>query len=214
MNPLIITCLSQKGGVGKSTLARLIARTYADAGWRVKIADFNTRQKTSVDWVALRMANSLKPEIAAEPFSSTKALKREQYDLVVVDGRPDSDTSSLEAARMALLNIIPTGVSVDDLKPQILFANELSAKGVDRGSILFVINQTIGSAASLRAAREHITAAGYRCAETDLPAKTSYHNAQNIGAAVSETEHATLNERAEALAAEIVGRANEIEDAA
>lgn len=212
--PQIITCLSQKGGVGKSTIARLIARTYAEAGWRVKIADFNTRQKTSVDWVAVRMANSLKPELAAEPFTSVKAVLRENHDLVVIDGKPDSDVTSLEAAKAALLNVIPTGVSIDDLKPQILFVNELVSKGVNRASVLFVINQTIGSAASLRMAREYILGAGYRCAETDLPAKTSYHNAQNIGAAVSETDIATLNERAESLAAEIVSRANEIEDQA
>lgn len=208
----IITCLSQKGGVGKSTLARLIARTYASAGWSVKIADFNTKQKTSVDWVALRMVNSLEPQIAAEPFSSVKALSRETHDLIVVDGKPDSDTSSLEAARVALLNVIPTGVTVDDLRPQVLFANELVTKGVKRERMLFVINQTIGSVAALRNAQEFIAAAGFRLAQTDLPAKTSYHNAQNVGAAVSETDHPTLNERAEALAAEIVTRANEIED--
>ncbi|WP_193371722.1 hypothetical protein [Polymorphum gilvum] len=36
---LFIGTISQKGGVGKSTLARLIAREYALAGWNVKIAD-------------------------------------------------------------------------------------------------------------------------------------------------------------------------------
>src|SRR5690606_13225664 len=137
MNPLIITCLSQKGGVGKSTFARLIARTYAAAGWRVKIADFNVKQKTSVDWVAVRMQNELEPQLAAEPFTSVKALARENHDLVVVDGRPDSDTTSLEAARLALLNVIPTGVSADDLRPQVLFARELVAKGVCEDRILF-----------------------------------------------------------------------------
>jgi chromosome partitioning protein len=212
MAALIITCLSQKGGVGKSTIARLIARTYASAGWSVKIADFNTKQKTSVDWVALRMVNSLEPQIAAEPFSSVKALARESHDLIVVDGKPDSDTTSLEAARVALLNVIPTGVSVDDLRPQVMFANELVAKGVKRDRLLFVINQTIGSAPALRNAQDFITAAGFRYAETDLPVKTSYHNAQGIGAAVSETDHPSLNERAETLATEIVTRANELED--
>lgn len=212
MSGQIITFLSQKGGVGKSTLARLIARTYAEAGWRVKIADFNTKQKTSVDWVALRITNSLKPEISAEPFSSVKALARENYDLIVVDGRPDSDATSLEAARVALLNVIPTGVSADDLKPQLLFANELVSKGVRREHILFVVNQTIGSPAQLRKAHEFIQANGYSFAPTDLPARTSYHNAQDVGAAVSETDHESLNERADQLASEIVARANEIED--
>jgi len=33
MAPVLISLLSQKGGVGWSTLARLIAREYANAGW-------------------------------------------------------------------------------------------------------------------------------------------------------------------------------------
>lgn len=41
MTALIIGCISQKGGVGKSTLARLIAREYANSGWNVKIADLD-----------------------------------------------------------------------------------------------------------------------------------------------------------------------------
>src|SRR4051794_37335074 len=36
-----IGVISQKGGVGKSTVARLIAREFAQAGWNVKIADLD-----------------------------------------------------------------------------------------------------------------------------------------------------------------------------
>jgi chromosome partitioning protein len=38
---VIIAMVSQKGGIGKSTLSRLIAREYANAGWSVKIADLD-----------------------------------------------------------------------------------------------------------------------------------------------------------------------------
>ena len=46
---LVIGVVSQKGGVGKSTCARLIAREYAYAGWDVKIADLDVSQGTSFD---------------------------------------------------------------------------------------------------------------------------------------------------------------------
>ena len=36
---VMIGVVSQKGGVGKSTISRLVAREYAAAGWTVKIAD-------------------------------------------------------------------------------------------------------------------------------------------------------------------------------
>jgi MinD-like ATPase involved in chromosome partitioning or flagellar assembly len=38
---LLIGVVSQKGGVGKSTLCHLIAREYAAGSWNVKIADLD-----------------------------------------------------------------------------------------------------------------------------------------------------------------------------
>lgn len=206
-----IACLSQKGGVGKSTLSRLIARTYAASGWTVKICDFNTKQKTSVDWAALRMSSQIDPEIAAEAFSSVRNAVKQDYDLLVLDGRPDSDTTSLECARESSTIVIPTSVTFDDLKPQVLFAHELIAKGIDRRRVLFVLNRTGDSQAAIRDARGYVESAGYRVAGTDLPARTAYEIAQNSGYAISETTYTTLKERADAVAAEIVDNVTETE---
>lgn len=206
-----IACLSQKGGVGKSTLSRLIARTYAGAGWTVKICDFNTKQKTSVDWAALRMSSQIAPEIAAEAFTNVKSALKQDFDLLVLDGRPDSDTTSLDCARGAAVTVIPTSVTFDDLKPQVLFAHELIAKGVDRRRVVFVLNRTGDSQAAIRDARAYIESAGYFVLQHDLPARTAYEIAQNSGYSVSETTFATLKERADAIAGEIVDRVNELE---
>lgn len=207
---LVISCLSQKGGVGKSTLARLIARTYAAAKWRVKIADFNTKQTTSVDWVAKRLSSDCKPEIAAEPFERIDNALRSDCDLLVIDGKPDSDTSSLAIARASNLVVVPTGVTSDDLRPQVAFALELVARGITRSRILFVINRSNESQIALRDAQEYIAAGGFKTVPTDLPDKTGYQMAQNSGRATSETYFAKLNERAEQLAAEIVQTVNRL----
>lgn len=208
MASLVIACLSQKGGVGKSTLARLLARTYASAGWSVKIADFNVRQKTSVDWAAVRMTQDVSPAIAAESFVSTKTLRKENHDLIVADGKPDSDQSSLEIARSADICVLPTGLTADDLKPQAMFANELVTKGVDRSKILFVLNKTTESHVAVAEARQYLESIGYLVCKTDLSTKTGYQMAQNTGRSIAETNYHTLNERADALAAEIVARIN------
>lgn len=205
---LIIACLSQKGGVGKSTIARLLARTYAAAGWSVKICDFNTRQLTSVDWVAVRLQAGLEPEIAAQPMNSVKKLRGEPYDLLVIDGAPDSNETSLDVARIADLIVIPTGLTVDDLKPQVSFSNELISKGVPSDRLIFVLNKTTESELASREASTFLRNQGFLVAATDLAAKTGYQMAQNIGAAVSETKYPTLNDRADTLAAEIVDRMN------
>ncbi len=214
MPDLIIACLSQKGGVGKSTLTRLIARTYAAAGWEVKIADFNVRQKTSVDWVANRMEDNVEPAIAAEPYSSPKNMKRETANLVVADGKPDSDQSSLEIARLADLVIVPTGFSFDDLKPQLAFAAELVAKGISRDRILFVLNKITESELAVNEAKLAIRQAGFTVANSELSSKTGYQMAQNIGRAVSETKYPSLNDKAEELAAEIAALVNKLSEAA
>jgi chromosome partitioning protein len=47
---VVIGIVSQKGGVRKSTLARLIAREYANAGW-----DLDVSQGTSFNWQGRRL---------------------------------------------------------------------------------------------------------------------------------------------------------------
>lgn len=213
MADLVIACLSQKGGVGKSTLARLIARTYAVAGWSVKICDFNTTQLTSAKWAGLRRAAGIEPEIPAEPYNTPSRLRRESANLVVADGRPDSDQSSLDIARISDLVIVPTGLSLDDLEPQLAFAHELVEKGVPKERIFFVLNKTTDSPTAVQEARHYLRA--YRVAEQDLGARTSYQRAQNHGRALSEVglKVGALEEKADLLAAEIVHRVAELEQA-
>lgn len=201
---LAIACLSQKGGVGKSTLSRLIATTYAKAGWSVKIADFNTKQKTSVDWAAQRLDQALAPEIRAEAFSNVKLAMKDDVDLIVFDGKPDSEASTLEIAKAANLVLLPCGVTTDDLMPQVKFAHELVSRGIRRSDILFVLNKTLDSAVAIQDARNFLLDAGYQTARTDLPARTGYQMAQNSGRALTETPYPSLNERAGELAQEIV----------
>ena len=77
--------------------------------------------------------------------------------------------------------------------------------------ILFVLNKTIESDLAVREARAYISErTGYKLAEQDLSVRTGYQMAQNNGRAVSETNFDTLNEKADALAAEIVERMTEL----
>lgn len=203
-----LAVLSQKGGVGKSTIARLMATAYAGAGWRVKLADFNTKQLTSVEWAAMRMDAAFTPDVPAEAFPNVKkALTQQtQYDLMVFDGKPDSDVITLEIARESDMILVPAGVSLDDLRPQVKFAHELLQRGVDRKDILFVLNKSLDSAASVTDAKGFIEAAGYQVAQNDLPSKTGYQLAQNQGRSVNESAYPSLNDRADALAQEIIDR--------
>ena len=54
---VIVGFVSQKGGVGKSTLARALATVAAEAGIKVKIADLDPQQQTIARWEERRAAN-------------------------------------------------------------------------------------------------------------------------------------------------------------
>src|SRR5579863_9649118 len=84
----IIGVVSQKGGVGKSTLCQLIAREAAAAGKQAKILDFDVKQMSSTDWVRARLERDLEPLVEAEPAKNIeKALRHNRgYDVVVLDG--------------------------------------------------------------------------------------------------------------------------------
>src|SRR3984957_13453992 len=117
----IIAFVSQKGGVGKSTLSRALAREAAKSGLTTKIADLDTQQGTSVDWGRIRLNEGLQPPVAVEAFSTAaQALKvAKQYDLLIIDGPARASSGTLEIAKVANLVVQPSGPSNDDLRPAI-----------------------------------------------------------------------------------------------
>src|SRR5881398_3238550 len=58
---MIVSFVSQKGGVYKSTLARLLAREFAAQDWTVKIADLDISQGTCFQWRAQRLERQIEP---------------------------------------------------------------------------------------------------------------------------------------------------------
>lgn len=205
---LMIGMVSQKGGVGKSTLARLLAREYAQAGWSVKIADLDISQGTSTDWKQRREQSSLDPEVAVEPFRTVaQAVKiAELYDLIVFDGPPHSMSGTLEIGRASALTVLPTGLSLDDLRPSVMLAHELVDNGIPASKILFALCRVGDRENEIEEARTYITRAGYDCAAGSLPEKTGYRRASDEGKALSEVTYPSLKERAEELAQSIIDR--------
>ncbi|GAB5480143.1 MAG: ParA family protein [Marinobacter nauticus] len=203
---LMIGMVSQKGGVGKSTLARLIAREYAQAGWRVKIADLDISQGTSTDWKQRREQNSLEPEVAVEPFRTVAQARKvaELYDMMIYDGPPHSMSGTLEISRSSALTILPTGLALDDLRPTIMLAHELVDNGIPADRILFAMCRVGDRENEIEEARTYISRAGYACAAGSLPEKTGYRRASDEGKALSEVTYPSLKGRAEELAQSII----------
>lgn len=203
----IIGLVSQKGGVGKSTLARGLAVLYAGAGWTVKIGDLDAAQKTSTDWLGLRIEANLKPLMDVGPYGTVGAavIAGAGFDLLLLDSKPGDFTMALEIAKAADLVLLPTNTSLDDLRPTIRLAHQLKARGIDQAKLLFVLNNT-NSAVSAEEARAMIVEhAGFAVTAGDVPNKFGYQLAQSRGRSITETTHASLNSRATAALKEIVG---------
>ena len=205
---LVLGVISQKGGVGKSTISRLIAREYAQAGWDVKIGDLDISQGTSVDWKKRREENQLKPEIAVEPFRTVaQALKHaDVYDLMVLDGAPHSTKGTLDIAKASDLVILPTGLSLDDLRPSVLLAHELSESTIPNSKITFALCRVGDGQKEVEEARHYIIQSGYDVLNGSIPEKTAYRRASDAGKAVSEVSYLSLRTRAEEVAQSIIDK--------
>lgn len=210
----IIGMVSQKGGVGKSTLARMMAREFVSGGLTTKIADLDTQQQTCTNWAGRRAENAIEPEIQVQSFASIKSAVDEasRFDALILDGKPNASEQTLEIAKAANLVVIPTGQTVDDLHPGVVLAHSLRKKGITPDKIAFAMFKTTGSERENTAAREYIQQAGYMVLDGEVSVSTAYGSASDQGKAITETSFKTLNERASKLAQSVIDRMVELQE--
>lgn len=210
---LLIGVVSQKGGVGKSTLARLIAREYSANEWYVKIADMDISQGTCWHWNTRRMKNKIQPDVTVQQFSSVDNVLRvaKNYDLVVFDGAPHSTKGTLQISEQSDVVILPTGVAKDDLDPTIRLANELRKKGTDVEKIAITLWGVGDSKSEIEEAKDYVKYAGYYLLPCCLQLKTGYRRANDVGRALTETNYASLNKKADMFVQAVVDRINYVE---
>ena len=205
--PKIIGVVSQKGGVGKSTLCQLIAREAAIAGKHAKILDFDVKQMTSTDWGRARLEREIAPAIEAEPTKNVaKALNQcKDYDIVVLDGAPGSPKRTAELMPECDLIILPTGASRADLVPSLALARRIADMQLATDGPVFALCRvlTANEAAEARAA---IAIAGFETLDGELIERPGYRQAQNLGRSLTETAFPSLNGKARQLARNILDR--------
>ncbi len=206
----IISLISQKGGVGKSALARLIAVAFAKAGWHVKIGDLDTGQGSTAKWKSRRDMNGIEPEIPVEKYATVeRAIKdAENFDLMILDGPAFAERRGLTMAKASDLIILPTGYSLDDMEPQIETAYELEDKGIDSDKIVFVFCRAEGSDSEDAAARSYMKKARVTVLDPIFPERASIRQAHNTGRAASEVAHPSIKEKVIPLAQAIADLVN------
>ena len=203
----VVAFVSQKGGVGKSTLSRALAREAAAGGLRVKVADLDIQQGTSVDWHRQRLNANIEPVVSVEAFATAaQALGvANGFDILILDGPARTSQATLEIARAANLVVQPTGASLDDLRPAVREFHALVKAGIPSARLAFALNR-IGTQAEEAETRAYLAEAGYVVLDGCLLERPAYRQAQNAGNSITETRYAALNERADTLIQSIIDR--------
>jgi chromosome partitioning protein len=210
----IISLVSQKGGVGKSAIVRVLAVEFVRAGWTVKIADIDTMQGTSTKWKLRRDAAKIQPEIPVEKFATVDRALREadKYDLMLIDGPAHAEKGGLAMARKSKLILMPTCYGLDDLEAQIEAAYELEENGIDPARIWFIFSRTTGSPNEEQTAREYLHRARINVLEPIIAELPCIRQAHSGGKAASEVSFPVIRERAMALAVAVATKLSELQD--
>ena len=201
-----IAMVAQKGGVGKSTLARIIAVEAAKGGLQAKIADLDTQQSTSVKWAVRRAEYGIEPEIRAEAFKSVDTAQKDSqnFDLYIFDGAPHSSAETRQACQFSDMVIIPTSEGLDDLEPSVILANNLLKEGIAAAKIAFALCITSDSAREIAGARDYLDQTPYKVLDGEIPFRSAFKTAMDKGKAITETSFPTLRKRADAMAQNII----------
>ena len=209
---LIIGLISQKGGVGKSSISRALATHYASKGLTVKISDLDINQSTAYQWQQRRLQAELEPVISVECFGSVaQAMKQSsQYDVLIFDGAPQANKATQQVAEVAQLVIIPTGLSVDDLQPSVVLANSLKTAKVPAKKIAFALCRTGDSKSEYAEAQEYLQSTPYHLLNGQIQERTAFRRAQDSGRSMTECQYQRPKEQAQALMTAIEQRINEL----
>ena len=200
--------VSQKGGVGKSTLARVLALGAVHRGRRTLLADFDLDQLTCVEWGALRLRAGFDPEIDTRAFKSLKKLQKSDNaaDFIVADTRGLADDLSTEVAEISDVVFLPTGVSQDDLRPTLNLARRLARRGAE-GRLVVVLSKVGRSETQFGRAVEVVEDAGFELLSEHWPQRDGFQSDLDAGRAGREARNPYLREIAERMESALWARA-------
>lgn len=195
----IIAFISQKGGVGKSTLARALATEATHQGVTTLLADCDPQQETSYEW------SKLQKKINCQVFKAVKDIwpLSKKYELIIIDAPARSSEATLEIARQADLVVQPVGSSRDDLIPAAKLFNALIQEKIDKKKLLFALTRLSTNKES-EAIKDYLNETGYRYTLSYLYEKASYKQTQNEGLAITEVSYKTLARQAKELINELL----------
>lgn len=188
--PYAIGCISQKGGAWKSTIARALGTTYTGAGWKIKIIDLDTKQGTATNWQQRRLQAGIEPAVPVQMYGNVAAAlsRAGDADLYIFDGPANATEETVKIAKACSLLILPTGLTLDDLQPQVALANSLAdSHGIPTESIVFALCKATKRNKPIEDAREYLSKTRFAILDGAIQHQDSYADAMNKGRSITET---------------------------
>ena len=182
----VITIAMQKGGVGKSTLARSLAVAAVRDGLSVLMIDMDSQQSVS-QWAERREGDMPVVVFSTENELPKKlAQAKDVADLVIIDTPPARSTEAPAAVEVADLVLIPTTPDVEPLEqmPRTLRL----CRGFSRPVFAVVNMANPTGPAEVVYTREVIEAMGAKIAPVVLHRRKAHRDASASGQTVQEVD--------------------------
>ena len=201
---LVVIFMSQKGGVGKSTLARALATFASKDGLDVTLADLDHEQRTATIWGHARSRHGIKPPVRVlnAPTDETMKLAR-QCDLLIIDTAGGITEELHLLARQSHLIVQPTSPSADDMHISVLVFPAMELVGIPRERLAFALCGVM-SKTEERDARAFLGSFSYLVLKGAVPSSIVYRDAMKIGRSIIETGQRTLNGAANLLISDLL----------
>lgn len=184
----VITIAMQKGGVGKSTLARSLAVAAVQDGLSVLIIDMDTQQSIC-QWAERRDADMPVVIFSTENELPKKlAQAKGNADLVIIDTPPARSTEAPAAVEISDLVLIPTTPDVEPLEQMPRTLRLCRGFGRPVYAVVNMANPT--GPAEVVQTREVIEAMGAEMAPVVLHRRKAHRAASASGLTVQELKGA------------------------
>jgi len=211
MTAKIISCINQKGGSGKSTVAMTLAPSFGERGYKVLVID-GDMQGTAMQWYSSVPEGEKFAAVvvnlshAGEKIGAAMQAHRSEYDIIIIDTpgslRDKLPTAALVQSDLALVPVLPAAsdlwatAQVQELVGQ--------AQGMNPSlKVLLVVNQMMRtnlaeqSVAVLRSGEHPV-------AKAMLGTRNAYRMAAALGSSVKHGDDPKAIEESEELADEVL----------
>lgn len=181
--PRVIALTSNKGGVGKSTLAMHLAGALAEGGGRAVLIDEDERIASCVAWA--RRGPGLGFEVFTPSTTRPKKLQAAHHLVIDTEGRPKFK-DVLKLLKWVDRLLVPTGTSRLEVEATVALYEALEAAGAELGRVSAVITKAPPVGGAALTTRDALREAGMPVASTVVRAYSAYGRAAEDGRLVRD----------------------------